>query len=261
MIDFTTVVAVDAQHLEELRLVWPTWQAFRPEIMQHPLLLICDGEVTHQEWSHQLSFLGHPNCQIELWSMQGVAQRDKMLSGLVLATAKYVNTPWYLKLDTDTAAIASDEWLLPKWFEPDAKGRRPVFVTNPWGYTKPPDAIERLDRWGDTVPALQGTQRLNLRPQPGSGVLRHRRIISWCFFGNTTWTREMASYCPNGLPVASQDTFLWYCAVRRGDFFYAVRMANFGWRHISHRRRLQKTCRQVLAQHGVNQREDVCATH
>ena len=47
-VDFTTVVAVDEKHRGQLRHVWPTWKAFRPQMMDHPLLLICDGEQRSQ---------------------------------------------------------------------------------------------------------------------------------------------------------------------------------------------------------------------
>ena len=92
MIDFTTVVGVDLQHLEELELVWPTWRALRPEILRHPLLWICDGDVPGGQWQQRLALLEHPDCRIVSWTMAGVDQREKMLSGLVLATAAHVDT-------------------------------------------------------------------------------------------------------------------------------------------------------------------------
>jgi len=246
MIRFTTVVGVDDAHLEELEMVWPTWKVFRPEILEHPLLLICDGSAPQRDWEERLAFLTHPDRRLHCWVMPDASQREIMLSGLVFATASHVTTPWYLKLDTDCAAMAPARWLDDRWFAPDEDGRLPTFVTEPWGYTKPPDAIVRLDAWGDTVPELQRYPRLDLRPQPGASLLRHERIISWCFFGNTAWTRRVASYCQGRLPVPSQDTYLWYCAARQGDLFRTARMAQLGWRHLHRRDALRNACRKAL---------------
>jgi len=243
---FTTVVAVDVQHAEELRLVWPTWRRHRPELLASPLLLICDGAIPLIQWERRLDFVDHSRRQLVGWEMPGVSQREKMLTALVLAVARHVATPWYLKLDTDTMAAEPGQWVQPGWFELDEAGRLPVFVSQPWGYTKPADAIERLDEWGDRIPSLKEFPRLNLRAPPGWSRVKSRRIISWCFFGNSAWTQEVASYCPGRLPVASQDTFLWYCAARSKQHFRVVRMTSVGWRHIHRRRALDAACREAL---------------
>ena len=244
--DFTTVVAVDELHAEELRLVWPTWRHHRSELLGRPMLLVCDGDIPLAEWEHRLEFLEHPRKRLVPWRMPGVSQREKMLTSLVRAVALHVTTPWYLKLDTDTVAAGPADWLQPGWFEPDEASRLPVFISQPWGYTKPADAIERLDDWGDTIPALQQYPRLNLPVSPGSSRVRSRRIISWCFFGNTAWTEEAASYCSGRLPIASQDTYLWYCAARSQQFYRAFRMTSLGWRHIHRRRTLEAACRTAM---------------
>lgn len=38
MVDFTTVVGVDAEHLEEWRTTWPAWKANRSRLHTRPLL-------------------------------------------------------------------------------------------------------------------------------------------------------------------------------------------------------------------------------
>lgn len=143
-LDFTTVVAVDDGHLRQLKLVWPTWRKHRPQIMEHPLLLICDAAVARRIWRDRLAFLDHPDLQIETCDMpdaernDDVTQREKMLSGLVFGAAQHVKTPWYLKLDTDTVALKPGDWLQDSWFGTNDAGQLPVFVSNPWGYTKLP---------------------------------------------------------------------------------------------------------------------------
>ena len=240
--DFTTVLGVDREHLEELRIVWPTWRLHRPEILSRPLMMICDSADPSTVWERELDFLGHSQCKIVLWDLAGAGQREKMFNGLVLATARHVTTPWYLKLDTDAVAVSAAEWIDTNWFLPDERGRTPAFVSSPWGYTKPPDAIDQLDDWGDTIPQLADFPRLNLSPRPGASFVAHPRIIGWCFFGHTLWTQKAAGLCGSRLPVASQDTFLWYVAHRQGDFYRRVAMKRYGWDHVGGIKRLKRLC-------------------
>lgn len=244
--ELTTVVAVDAEHLHELRIVWPTWVRHRPELLEIPLILICDGDIPQDEWEQKLEFVVHAKRRLVPWTMPGVSQREKMLTGLVHVTAEFVETRWYLKLDTDTVAIPANRWLDPEWFLPDEHGRQPVFVASPWRYTKPADAILRLDEWADQTAELRTFPRLNLHPQPHASAVAHSRIISWCFFGNTEWTRKMAKLSPGRLPVPSQDTFLWYCAARQNQFYRQVRMSRFGWKHRRGKRKLKAEAQKSL---------------
>jgi hypothetical protein len=246
MIDFTTVVAVDDEHLDELRLVWPTWRRNRPQIMAQPLLLICDGCRPLAEWKTRLSFVDHRDQRLVAWNAAGLDQRAKMLNGLVHGPATFVTTPWYLKLDTDAVAVWPDEWICDEWFLADEAGHTPVFVASPWGYSKPSDVIQRLDDWADSIPDLNPHARLNIPPGQEAGRVWHPRIISWCFFGDTAWTRRMWALCEGRLPVPSQDTFLWYCAARSGQFFRRVSMKALGWQHAGHRRSLIQWCEQAM---------------
>lgn len=241
MDEITTLVAVDADHMKELKLVWPTWVRHRPEILNWPLMIICDADRTEEAWRKELEFVQHPRLKLWLWSMDGASQRHKMLSGFVYGAAQ-VETPWYLKLDTDAVAKEPADWYQSKWFLPDEAGRVPVFVSSPWKYSKPADVVARLDDWADQVPELGCFPRLNLAFEPGARIISHRRIISWCFFGNTSAVREAVRYAPERLPIASHDTFLWYVAARRGDFYRTVFMKRLGWDHISRYRRLKAAC-------------------
>jgi hypothetical protein len=245
-LEFTTVVAIDESHIEELRFTWPTWERYRPEILDRPLLLICDGVRSREWWQNSLSFLPHGLSNVITWNPSTPSQREKMLSGLVLAPARHLETPWYLKLDTDTVALSRVAWIDDEWFQPDDHGRQPAFVTSPWCYIKPANAIERLDEWGDSIPELRSYPRLNIRAQPGAQLVKHPRIISWCFFGRTASLQQAAAMCGDRLPVPSHDTFLWYVAKRRGDFFRRVRMKQYGWAHVLGRKRLARICRQAL---------------
>lgn len=234
-IAFTTVVGVDDKHERELELVWPTWQAHRPEIFTSPLLLICDGVRSTNDWERRLRFVDHPAKRIVRWSQEAATQREKMLSGLVFAAAEHVQTPWYLKIDTDAVSLRACPWIDEVWFEP-IDGRPPSMVASPWGYTKPAEWIPKLDDWGDGVEGLRDRPRLDLVPQPGAVRLRHRRIISWLMFGQTAFLRRVADWCGGRLPVPSQDTVLWYCATRAGVPVRKVHMSGYGWAHGAPRR-------------------------
>lgn len=235
--EFTTLVAVDAEHLEELRISAETWRVNRPEIWRNPMLVVCDdATATTASYSRELASSSlHPSATFisahaafPTGCIYG-SQREKMLTALVFA-ARLISTKWYLKLDCDTLAAPAPtgRWIEPEWFiDP-----KTALIAGRWGYTKPADAIQRLDDWGDTVSEIARHPRLDLPREVGAKLVRHKRIISYAMFGNTEWTRRMAALAGNRLPVPSQDTYLGYCAERTGVPYWRVRLADYGWRHV-----------------------------
>jgi hypothetical protein len=142
-----------------------------------------------------------------------------------------VDTKWYLKIDTDCVAVNADKgWLSPEFFTND-----PVFVSNPWGYTKPNNVFDLMDDWGDKQELLKDFARLNLPYDKNSDLVRHERIISFVYFGLTEWTKKMMNMCKLGenfkLPFPSQDTFMWYCAARRKELYRRIKFKKFGFEH------------------------------
>jgi hypothetical protein len=247
MSQLTLVVAVDRRHLEKLRLTWPTWMQHKPELKTVHTLIIHDDSLNPE--GDEVSFLrDHPELRFVPWSMpEAQTQRERMLTALVKVPAQEVQTKWYLNLDADVVATAQKQWLDQRWFEADDSKLSPAFISSPWGYTKPADTIDKLDSWGDRIPGLKEHAPLKLPRDPDSSLVRHHRIISWCFFGNTAWTREMAAFAPGRLPCPSQDTYLTYCALRRRDPFRRIHMAQYGWRHVSGGlNRLRRLCTESL---------------
>ncbi|MCE9531545.1 MAG: class I SAM-dependent methyltransferase [Planctomycetes bacterium] len=243
MIDFTTVVGINDHCVQEFEKTWPTWKLNRPELSDHPLLLICDGERGETYWQQKLRFVQHTKRKLICWDQIGLPKKEKMASALTLGAVSQINTPWLLKLDTNAVAVTQGEWLQPEWFHPNEQNESPVFVASPWGRTKPAEWLNRLENWAETIPDLSTFPRLNFSIPNGASAFRHPRMASWCFFGNTAWCRRVASWCADDrLPVPSHDTFHWYCAKRRGDFFRCVPMVEFGWRHIVRFRKLRQTC-------------------
>ena len=224
-IDFTTLVAVDYLHVQELEITWPLWAERKPEILDRPLLIIADG---HADWEQRLSFLGHRNMTIKKWTPAAGAfgsQRESMLTSLVRA-AEFIETPWYLKIDTDAHATRDGEWIDGKWFDGD-----PVIVSHRWGYTKPARSLKVLDNWAGMHQELQYNEPPVKDYDPNARIAKHPRIISYVMFGDTQFTRWASRLCPGRLPVPSQDTYLWYCAARSGQRVSRVNMKSAGWRH------------------------------
>lgn len=233
-VDFSLLLVLDPPHLDELRCTWPTWRAHRPELMQVPVLIVCDAVTCpHHDheawWRQQLGFVVRDNPSVDLifsdWRPD-LPQRERMLTEFIYAP-QLIETSYYLKLDTDVVATGPGRWIEPEWFRDD-----PVFVASPWGYTKPAEHLETLDRWAAEIPDLQN------RPAPErrvvGGVAKHARMISWLMFGNTEWTRALAVlFEPDSrMPVPSQDTTVHYIAARHGDHYCTARMNRYGWQHI-----------------------------
>jgi len=254
--DYTTVVGVDAKHLRQLARSWPTWKEHKPSLLAHPMLVFHDREQVNALDVREV--VDHPNLWTYCWPPVGVnygdgldtagmsereryaamwtsSQRHKMLAGYVHAPALWVETPYWLKLDTCVFATGQDDWIDPAWFDDGS-----AIISHRWGYTKPPNQMMELDRWAkeqrDHSFLLAGTNSLNLVPKPGAKHLSHRRIISWCAFFNTLFTRECARVATMScglcqLPVPSQDGYLWYLAKRSGRGIMRTNMKKLGWDH------------------------------
>jgi len=252
---YTTVVGVDAKHLEQLDISWPTWKKNKSgTILSHPMIVFRDYEQVSEK---ELRFVvDHPDLTVYAWPMGGAeyagdnrskwtdAQRHKMLAGFVHVPAMFVQTDYFLKLDCDVVAIGEDDWINPEWFADE-----PAIVSHPWGYTKPPDQMVRLDRWVEdhpnTLPVFEGTNPLNLHPEPGANKVKHKRIISWCSFFKTDVARDVAKAAtltcgPYQIPVPSQDGFMFYIAKRMGLPIKRVNMKRCGWRQLPNTRRLRE---------------------
>jgi hypothetical protein len=249
--DFTILVALDREHLQEFAWSYPTWIMHKPNLIRRPLLLAID--VAHHDdrddairrWTEALQFVLRRHCgPVSFFEWDGLPelpQRERMLTALVRAVAD-VETPYYLKIDTDTIATGGpDNWINPEWFDGS-----PACIASPWGYTKPAGMVADFDLWADKHPQAFGALRIEHKIM--GNVARHRRMISWLMFGNTAWSRRMAGLAGERLPIPSQDTFLSCCAARGGGEIRRVRMSEHGWRHVGGGgKRLQVIAREALA--------------
>jgi hypothetical protein len=242
--DFTTVTGVDAKHLRQLAMVWPTWKRHKHStIGVNPMVIFYEREQVRPEQVRAIC--DHPRLTVCPWPPEGVEfsgddaskwtnrQRHKMLAGFVYVPAIAVETPYWLKLDTDAVATGQEDWIDPTWFEGN-----PAIVSHPWGFTRPPNQMLQLDDWVgkhyERMPLFHGTQPLKLAPKPGEDRLNHKRIGSWCAFFRSDFNRACAkaaqdSLGPCQLPVASQDGFTFYCATRLGEKVVRPSMKRHGW--------------------------------
>jgi hypothetical protein len=217
-----------------------------------PMVCFYDREQVEEEQVCEV-LEGHPDLTTYPWPPEGTVyegsdskwynpQRYKMLSGFVYVPAYLVHTPFWLKIDTDVVAIGNDDWIKPEWFN-----SKNEIVAQAWPYTKPEDQFVRLDAWAkcygqklsilnEEIPVTE--KHPNLIPKPGSDLVKHKRVISWCaFFGQafTRWAAEQAERTvgPYKLPVPSQDGYLWYIAERMGFGIVREDMKGRGFQHWS----------------------------
>lgn len=254
MIDYTTVCGVDAKHLKQLAMVWPTWKRHKPSLLDHPMLIFFDRQQV--DITEINSVCDHPGLLLRPWPPIGIEytggtdkwkdphpQRKKMLAGFVHVPASVVETKYWLKLDTDTIATGHDNWIDESWFDDS-----PAIVAQKWKYTKPADQMVQLDMLTDGY--MQG-EPLDLFPKEGSSMLPHERIISWCGFFRTDFSRFCSNTAfeicgPGRIPVPSQDGFMWYCAMRSGQLVRRIDVKSRGWLHRSTMRSIEEESRKAM---------------
>lgn len=252
--DFTLVVGVDEVHLKQLELVYPTWAKHKPSLLDRPMIIFYDRD---QVSNQMLRSIPHPRLTTVAWPPPGAkfeggsgkfenAQRYKMLAGFVHVPAVFVNTPYWLKLDTDVVATGQDDWVDPSWFT-----LNPAIVAHKWSFTKPPDQMQKLDDWADNVPSLAHYPRLNLKAPTGATRLGHRRIISCIGFFSRAHTMKCSGLAAHRtelhhLPVPSQDGFMWYVAARTGAGIVRINAKARGWEHWSTRRNIEDAVERAM---------------
>lgn len=272
--DYTVVCGVDCKHLEQLAITWPTWKRHKPSLLEHPMLIFFDWQDGDVNSTDVLAVVDHPNLELRPWPVEPIGrwtgpeywgdpnggkwtdpQRHKMLAGFVYMS-RFLSTPYWLKIDTDVVATGQDDWIGPEWFR-----RVPAIVSHRWGYTKPPDQMDKLDGWAEeNREAVQQAilpynivdcSPLNLHPEPGENKIKHPRIISFVGFFNTDFTQMCAKMAeatckPNQLPVPSQDGYAWYCATRMGLSVVRANLKKRGWQQWNSMDSVRKAAEEAM---------------
>ena len=235
--DFTIVLGVDRRTLDQLQIVLPTWKLCKPSLFDRRVVVFYDQ--TELDSSVVRAAIDLPSFSLVEWPWEDavysgdgkskwtLSQRHKMLAGFVHVPAQFVQTRYWLKLDTDAVATGVDNWINNDWFDEE-----PGIVAQRWGYTKPVNQMSYLDKWAETYD-MSG-HALGIPVGDGATKLVHPRIASWCGFFSQQLTAIAAAYaekhCGRGqIPVPSQDGYHWYMSKRLG---YKVVRANFknrGW--------------------------------
>lgn len=264
--DFTLVVGVDRKHLEQLRIVWPTWRKHKPSLLNRPMVIFADWDEVPR--SMACAAIDHPRLRVCSWPQESGLefrrfakddenlkwthpQRYKMLAGFVHIAAKFVNTKYWMKLDTDVVATGRDDWIDKDWFV-----ESPAIVSHPWGYTKPANQMLELDEWVKAnkkqMGFLASKSPLNITPDEDGQRASHKRIISWCSFYSTEFTRWASQLCEGTcgkgqLPVPSQDGVLFYLAKRAEMGIVTPNMKKLGWQHWSTMTNVRKHAQEAMA--------------
>lgn len=239
--DFTTVIALDNRCSQQFQQVWPVWKLFCPMLLEHPLLILLDGWMAPQK----MDWIDHPDVHFVYWSWRpDLPQRERMLTAFV-KIPYLVSTPYWLKIDTDALPVRPGFTIDGGWFDGD-----PVLVASPWKYTKPGRWINTLKDWAEGIPDLEKHPPLGLRCPEGVTYFGHPRIASWFCFIRTDWSQQVASYCPDRLPVPSQDTYHWYCATRSGQLIRRISFKRLGWVNEPRRTLRAKLVEEMLCKTG-----------
>ena len=203
----TIVTACDPNYVKTLSLTYPNWQKYKG-VDGYKVLVFINSM---QDDDERLEFLDHPNVTIIPWNMEGVTDhRELMLSSFVLGSAKYVETPYWVKLDADSYAV-NDNPLLSK------KMKDLMFCGHRWGYSWAKHILA-LDEWAKVHPdhRLSGMPPMfNAECEIGDKYYHPGgRTISFVQFHSTSFTRVCVQLCGERLPVPSHDTYLYYIADR-----------------------------------------------
>lgn len=242
---------LDERTVNFLPYTWRTWMVANPWLKNVPAVVLIDRDWYRQTgdgaWRKKLE-LEHPDLQIVPWQpQQTLTGRNRWSQAFFDYPAQKLGKPWYLRLEPEAIATSRVSWLRPDWFQASDDGGQIAWVAPPWGYTKPADALTRLDDWGDRILELSTRPRLNVPYSSNQDSIRHEAISSWLFIGNTNWTREIAPFFSSQPPSDSHDTLAAYIAARRGDRVIRWPFKQHGWEHsFRHLNDIPKRCAAVL---------------
>ena len=259
MNEITVVVGVDQNTARQLAISIPTWRKHRPEMFGWPWALFYDrlpplGIRSDDAQRLADEIVKVSRCTIVEWppdQMEYETPREKMVTGFVFVPPAFVETKYWMKIDTDVLALGPSEWFEEVWF---ARGY--VWIAPSWGYTKNKGGGGTIEEWAERLEAF-GDQawprkpRLELASKISGNKIKMKRMCSWVSYYDTDWTSQMAAktseHCgPHRLPVPSQDTFHWYCATRNQELVMTANMKRRKWTNCPRMENLKKTAAGVM---------------
>lgn len=270
-VDLTVVVGLDAVTLRQWEVSLPTLRVHRPQLWEKPWLIFFDDNVNAHSILSVLDTNGLEQIDKRLcvWGTDAdyPSQRAKMLSGFVHIPAMYVETPWWMKIDTDAIALNSNKWWKDEWFDDGSccgSNTENAWIASSWSYTKVKgeeatahDWARRLEEFGDAMfpefPRLGLEQCVNA----AGNKINRKRMCSWVSYYHIDFTLMVADICArhcgaDRIPVPSQDTVHWYVAERMGLRRQLRNMKREGWTNCPRFEQLVH-----VAQNALNHREVV----
>lgn len=222
--NITVAIVLDCEHLFELSRVLPGWLDHHPELLDCPWLFACDLPFVRERAEELMAGHGIPVARFVGWKEPPAGRptwthRELALWQYIATVPEHVETEHWLKIDTD--AVAGQHPSQDGWRQLAGQA---ALVAPPWGYTKPPGTIAKLEQLlGHKMPHRTDGRRD-----------RHPRVIGWWTLVTSAMARDLAWWCQtrtHELPVISHDTLLWALCKATGQKVLRVDMSPFGWVH------------------------------
>ena len=211
--DITLVTAVTEEYLPILKLTYKTWD-LKSCLKNAPILIFSHGLSS----KHDFDFLKPRNYRIVDWDMPKYdSQRELMLSSFVLGSAKYVETPYWMKLDSDSFFHNDNPLFEKEDFDYD-------LVAPSWGVSRT-EFIIAMDKWAE-VHCFSGEPFFK-DGIPDVVKYKHNRFISYLCLHRSEIVRTSAAMSPGRLPIPSHDSYLWYLLYRFGGKYKTKRSHKF----------------------------------
>jgi hypothetical protein len=197
--DITIVTACNPKYVSRFEKNFKLWM--KDDALKHQQFIVFINCMRKRD--KRLAFLaGHDNVRVIKWRwpIAGDNVRERMLSAFVFGAAEYVETDYWMKLDGDATPVAP-------WIWPDYSNH--TIVGHKCGYTKTKGEnvaghfLNHLDAHKGGEPAF---------PVIEGKTHRHQRLASYCWIERADFTRQLAEWCGDRLPVPSHDTTACYYA-------------------------------------------------
>jgi predicted O-methyltransferase YrrM len=245
----TVVTACDDNHLPMLKCSLPTWVKIKG--LTCPIIIFLNGVDLKDPKLDELK--AYDNVRIVPWDLKTVeTQRERMLAAFIIGAAKEIETEFWLKLDSDTAAVDPKPWFKDVYYDYDMIGHR-------WGYTKPGTMVPKVDYWMDglsQIGAIKGFKGI-MKKYKIEGSLdeakscKHmaKRVMSCVRIMKTQVTRDIAAHVhADRLVIPSEDTLVWRWCERLGLNWGRHNFKKEGWIHT--KKGLKEQTDEALAQYG-----------
>lgn len=214
--DLTIVTAVNPAYADRARANIERWMQ-TPGLREQKFIVFVNGFKNARD----RKFLERKNFTVIRWEYPHESTpRETMLASFVLGAARHVKTPYWLKLDADTAP-KQDRFEWPKYDDQ-------TIVSHRWGYTKMKGDANPSEHWFNRLDKIFANGSPMFKTQldvksdfqvshrPGNKFGIPMRFGSFCHIEKTAFTKRMADVikekCAGRLPIPSQDTLSWYCA-------------------------------------------------